>query len=179
MRRSFKVAYGGMIVALSLVAMMATMIFPYAEYALPAIAGVLLIGLVVEFGFRTAVVSYIAVSLLSAMIVPNKEAVILFIAFLGYYPILKGRLELLKSRVAEWCIKFGIFNFAVLLSYYLMSTVFGLKEVIAEIEAFRFGIWVLLILANLVFLIYDFAVTRLISFFICRIRPKYIRNWNR
>ena len=54
----------------------------------------------------------------------------------------------------------GIFNFAVLLSYYLMLYVFGLKEVISEVEAFRFGIWVLWILANVVFLIYDFALTR-------------------
>ena len=176
MKGSFKVAYGGMIVALSLVAMFATVLFPYAEYALPAIAGVFLIGLVVDFGFRTAVVAYVAVSLLSAMIVPNKEAVVLSITFLGYYPILKGNLEQLKSRIVEWCVKFGIFNFAVLLSYYLMLYVFGLKEVISEVEAFRFGIWVLWILANVVFLIYDFALTRLISFFICRIRPKYLRN---
>jgi hypothetical protein len=179
MKHSFRVAYGGMIVGLSLVAMFATALFPFAEYALPAIAGIFLIGLVVDFGFRSAVVAYVAVSLLSAVIVPNKEAAVLFIAFLGYYPILKGRLEQMKNRIAEWCVKFGIFNFAVLLSYYLMMSVFGLKEVIAEVKAFQFGIWVLLLLANVVFLIYDFALTRLISFFICRIRPKYIRNLNR
>lgn len=172
MKRSMRIAYGGVISALSLLMMFFTGVFPFAEYALPAIAGVLLTVLVIEFGFRIAFAAYGAVAVLSLVLTPNKEAVILFIAFLGYYPIVKGKLETLRSKPIQWVLKFALFNAAAVASYLVMIYLLGMTEVMEDFAAFRFGVWVLLLLGNAVFLIYDMAATRLISAYVYQIKPK-------
>lgn len=50
MKNTYKIALGGMITALSVLLMFLTGLFPMATYALPAIAGVLLISAVIEIG---------------------------------------------------------------------------------------------------------------------------------
>lgn len=176
MKQSFKIAYGGVVAALSLSAMFATGIFPFAEYALPALAGIFLVALVVEFGYRTGIVAYVAVGLLSLIVTPNKEASVLFIVFLGYYPVLKGRIESMKSRAVEWLIKIGWFNFALLLGYYLMVQVLGMTELMEDFAFAKYGLWMIWLLGNAVFVIYDLALTRVISMFIMQIRPKYLKR---
>ena len=54
MKTSRKVALGGMVTALSLVLMFLTGVFPFATFALPGIAGLLLIMVVIEMGCRQA-----------------------------------------------------------------------------------------------------------------------------
>ena len=68
MKLSQKVALGGMVTALSIVLMFFTGIFPFAMFALPGIAGVLLVLIVMELGRKYALVVYIGVSILSIFI---------------------------------------------------------------------------------------------------------------
>ena len=172
MKRSMKVAFGGVISALSLTAMFFTGVFPFAEYALPAIAGALLAVLVIEFGFRAAFAAFGAVAVLSLVLTPNKEAVILFIAFLGYYPIVKGKLETLRARPLRWVLKFVLFNAAAAASYAVMIELLGMTEVMEDFAAFRFGALGLLLLGNAVFWLYDVALTRVISLYVYQMRGK-------
>lgn len=55
------------------VRLLGTMI-PTTTYICPALAGVLLLPVVWEFGFRTGALLYLAVALLSLILSPNKEA---------------------------------------------------------------------------------------------------------
>lgn len=182
MKRSTRIAYGGIISALSLVAMFFTGVFPFAEYALPAVSGVFLVVLVIEFGFKAALIAFAAVALLSIVITPNKEAVVLFIAFLGYYPIVKGKIETLRTKAVpwakpvQWVLKFALFNAAAIVSYAFMIYVLGMTEIMEDFAVFKLGIWILLLLGNAVFLIYDIAATRLVSLYIYQIKPKYLRR---
>ena len=82
MRNSGKIALGGLISALCLVCMFLTGLIPFATIALPAIAGVLLIVVVIELGKRWALLVYAAVSLLSILLTADMEAKLLFILFL-------------------------------------------------------------------------------------------------
>ncbi len=176
MKQSFKMAYGGILCGLSIVFMFLSSIFPFAEYAFPAIAGICLIPVVIEFGYKNAILCYVVVGMLSALIVPNKESVVLFIVFLGYYPILKGKVETMKNRILEWSIKILWFNLAVLFSYYVVIQILGMTQVLADFEVAKYGILLLLAVGNVVFIIYDIALTRLISMFLIQIRPKYIHK---
>ena len=83
-RKSTQVAIGGVAAALCLILMFCTGLVPFATYALPALSGVVLIAVVAEMGWRTAMVVYAAVALLSVGIVPDREAAMLFIFFFGY-----------------------------------------------------------------------------------------------
>lgn len=179
MKSSFRIAYGGIVVGLSLVCMFFTGIFPFAEYALPALAGILLTVLVIEFGMKTALVAYLAVSLLSLVVTPNKEAALLFIFFLGYYPIIKAKLEKIKPFLIEWLVKLVTFNIAVTIAYFLIINVFGMSQVMEDFEFMKMGIWVLLGAGNIVFVVYDIAITNLIDMYNTHIKPKYLNKIKR
>ncbi|MBQ2677124.1 MAG: hypothetical protein IJN31_03440 [Peptococcaceae bacterium] len=169
MKNSTKVALGGIIAALSIVVMLMAY-FPYLTYALPAIAGCLLVIIVVEMGVKSAFAVFLAVGILSFFIC-EKEASVLYLLFFGYYPIIKSYLERIKSRVAEWVLKFLIFNVGFSLAFVITTSVL-LIDVDMMGDFGKYGFLVLLGLGNVVFGIYDVAVTRLISVYFASFRNK-------
>ena len=110
MKKTGQIAICSMMAALSMVIMMLTGLIPMAEFALPAIAGILLVPVVTEVGWGAGWLTYGAVSLLSLILAPSKECALYYLLFLGCYPLLKSRLEHCRSRVVEWVLKFLIFN---------------------------------------------------------------------
>lgn len=172
-KQSKKIAFGGLISALSLVILFMTGLFPFAEYALPAIAGMLLVSIVLDFGKKTALVAYASVAAMSLLIVPNKEAALMFICFFGYYPILKSVLEARKSRILEYILKFAIFNLAIISAYLTAIYVFGMTELIEELSSgLKYGIPILLLLGNIVFFLYDQCLSGLITKYCAKLRPR-------
>lgn len=177
MRKSTQVAVGGLSAALCTLLMFLTGIMPFATYALPAISGVLLVSVVIENGKGTAWIVYFAVALLSVFIVPDKEAAMIFIVFFGYYPIIKEQLEKINNRFLEYFIKFAIFNLAIILSYSFIIKLIGAPDLLSEMGNFgKLGFIFLLALANFTFILYDFALTNLITLYINIIRPKILRK---
>ena len=59
-----RVAFGGILCALSLLSLFLSGIFPYAEYTCPALAVIFLMPLVSDYGRRTAGIAGGAISLL-------------------------------------------------------------------------------------------------------------------
>lgn len=176
-RRSTQVALGGIATALCLVCMFLTTLFPFTEFTFPAMAGAVLIAVVIENGVSTAVLVYAAVSILSLFLIPSKEAAVMFVGFFGFYPILKSKLERIRSRVLEYVIKLLVFNVSVVGSYLILIYVMGLSEILEETGPFgQYSVLVLLILGNIVFLIYDIAITRVVFFYINWFRPKILRK---
>ena len=102
-------ALGGLMTALGLVFMLMAGIFPMAEFALPALAGMLTIVMVVEAGYKWAFTTYLATGLLSIFICPMKECALYYLVLLGFYPIVKSLLEH-KAPVREWIGKMLLFN---------------------------------------------------------------------
>ena len=171
-----RIAIGGIFSSLSIIAMFLSGIFPFAEYTCPAVAGILLIPIVFEINKTTSYIAYIVVSVLSLLITPNKEAVALFIGFLGYYPILKSNLEQLKSRFLEWFLKILIFNITVISTYLILIYVLSNPEILSEFNnTFKYGALIFLLIANVVFVVYDFALTRIAFMYDNVIRPKIKR----
>ena len=66
---------------------------PLLVYALPALAGSLLVIIVIEISMKWAFVTYTTVGILSLFTTSNKEAAVLFIMYLGYYPIVISLFE--------------------------------------------------------------------------------------
>lgn len=141
---------------------------PFATYALPAITGVLLIVLVIEVGARWAWMAYFAVSVLAFLLASDKEPVLLFVLFFGYYPILKSLVEKrFRKKPVELLIKFAVFNVAMVLCFYLALQFLGMS---AE-EFTIFGVsmpWLFLLVGNVVFFIYDYGLTGLVSMYVYR-----------
>ena len=169
-KRNTKIAFGSLISATATVIMLLAY-FPYATYAVPAIAGVLFAAVNIEIGKKWAYSSYIITAVIS-LILCEKESAVLFTLFFGFYPIIKGSVESrFSSRVAEYIIKFLCFNLCIIVSYIIIVYVFG----IPMDETGNFGKFFaagLLLAGNVVFLIYDIGLTRLISYYFAKYHTK-------
>ena len=108
--------------------MFLTGLIPIGTYALPAIAGVLLIVAVIEIGAKWAWMIYAAVAVLSLLFAADKEAALLFVLFFGYYPVLKSFLERISNKVLSWISKFAVFNVAVVACFFLAVNFLQLPE---------------------------------------------------
>ena len=176
-RKSTQVAIGGVAAALCLLLMFCTGLVPFATYALPALAGVVLIAVVAEMGWRTAMVVYAAVALLSLGIVPDREAAMLFIFFFGYYPVIKGLIQRLPTKVLQLIVKFVLFNVAMILSYMIIIYVLGIPDILESFGDFgKYSALVLLGMGNVVFAVYDFALTNIVDVYHSWFRPKFLRK---
>lgn len=176
-KKSTQVAIGGLAAALCLVLMFLTGMIPFGNYALPAFAGFVLIAVDVENGGKTAVLVYLAVSILSIFMVPVKEAALLFIFFFGYYPVLQTRLCAIKPKPVRYAVKLIIFNVAVIAAYLVVIYVLGITEILEEFGSFgAYSALVLLILGNVFFVVYDIAVSNLTDVYISWFRPKFLRR---
>lgn len=176
--KSGAVAIGGVASALCLLFMFLTGVLPFATFALPAIAGMVLVAVVVENGYKVALCVYVSVSILSLFMVPDREAAMMFIGFFGYYAIIKGNLDKIKSRLLRISAKLAIFNTAVICSYAVIVFIFGLTEIIEADPVFgKYAFLILLIPANFVFAVYDIAVKRVAVAYIYWFRPKFLRKF--
>ena len=124
------VALGGVMAALALVVMCLGGLIPLATYVCPMFCAVLLMVVLKTTGSRVAWAWYGAVSILSVLLGPDKEAAAVFV-FLGYYPIIKPWMDRRKLAIL-W--KLGLFNVAIFAMYTVLIHVFGLAEVAAEFE---------------------------------------------
>ena len=111
----------------------------------------------IELGKGWAWPSFVASSLLSFLVVADKEAVAMFVLFFGYYPILKAYFEQFSRRFLTWLAKYLLFNVAMIVEFILSIHLLGVPE-----ESFTvFGVylpWVFLLIGNVAFLLYDYCL---------------------
>lgn len=151
--------------------MFLTGFIPVATLALPAIAGCFLIAVVREAGVKWGLCAYAVTAVLSFFLAPDREAALFYILFFGYYPVIFAVLGRIKNRVGRYTVKLLIFNAACILEVLIAVNLFGIP--FEEMEMLgQFTAVVLLLLANIVFVVYDFALTRLISDYCYKYRNK-------
>ncbi len=177
MRKSYRVAMGGMVSALAVICMFLTGFIPFGTYALPMIAGSLLIFMALEFDFKWSYLAYLSISLLALLVTPDREAAILFISFFGHYPTTKLLIEKAGNKSLQWGLKFAVFNLAMILSFWFLITVLGLSEILDELGGpGTIGIWLFLLLGNGVFLLMDIALGRMKNYYLFVIRKKLSKH---
>ncbi len=152
-----KIALGGMLAALALVIMCLGGMIPVATYVCPMLCMLVLSVVLKLCGSRIAWAWYGAVALLGLLLGPDKEAAAVFL-FLGYYPILKPRLDKLRLK---WLWKLLLFNTAVLALYSLLIYLMGLGEIMADFrELGVIGVAITLLLGNVTFFMVDLILSR-------------------
>lgn len=176
MSNASKTAFGGIMVALGVVIMLPTALEIFV-YALPLFAGLIIVLCVVELGKKWAFSVYAATSVIGFIVVPNKEAVLMYIAFFGYYPILKAILESKVPKYLEIILKFLVFNVSVCLATALMIKFLGVPfEQFMGFEQSsalsKFALPIMLILGNVTFVVYDFFVSNFVSVYTLKWRKR-------
>lgn len=170
-KKTAKIAFCGLISALGVVIMFLTGLIPVATLALPAIAGCLLIAVVAEAGIGWGICAYAVTAVLSFFIAPDREAALFYILFFGYYPVIFAVLGRIKRRVLQYGAKLLVFNAAVILEVIIAVNLLGIPFEQMEMLG-KFTAPVLLVMANLVFVIYDIALDRLITDYYRKYRGK-------
>lgn len=175
MNHSLRLAFCSVTVAVSVMLMFLSGIIPIGTYAIPAIAGVPLIAVMIEIGAGWAWPAYAAVSVLSLFLAGDKESVLWYILFFGCYPIVKASIEKNRKKAVAYVLKFTFFNAAAVAEFYLAM---WFLRVPASSYTF-FGIQMpglFLLAGNFVFALYDFALSLLIFRYYRKIHP-YAEKW--
>lgn len=167
------IAFGGIMAALSLVLMLLTAVIPVMDYGLPAVCGFLTTLVVIECGEKFAGVCYGAVAILSLVLVPSKESAILYLILFGWYPIAKRRIEMLRKPVIEWVLKMLCMAVPVGAASLISIRLLGIEGFFGEMLS-PVAIAVFYLAAAAAFVLYDIALTKLISGYLAVIRPRYI-----
>ena len=169
MKKSGKIALCGVFSSLAVVIML-TAYFPYATYAIPAIAGLIFALINVELGYKWALGAYISTAIITAFLC-EKESAMLFVFFFGYYPIIKGMIEGRMFGFFEKLLKHIIFTFTMVIAYVIIVKVLLIP--LDETGEFgRYFALVLLALGNFVFYVYDIGLTRVITLYINKYHTK-------
>ena len=154
MREGFSntIALSGILAALAIVIMCLGGLIPVATYVCPVLCALICFVVLHFCGKRIVWTWYAAVSILSTLIGPDKEAAFIFV-FLGYYPIIKHSFDR-----CPFCIllKALYFNASVILAYSLMIFILGFDIVLSDLTGLGF-VWlcVLLVLGNITFFLLD------------------------
>lgn len=158
MRASVKsTAIGGVMAALAVVIMCLGGMIPFATFVCPMFC-MLMLQLVASLcGQRIGWAWYASVAILSMLLGPDKEAAAVFV-FLGYYPLLKPKLEKLPL---VWLWKAVLFNTAIGLMYCVLIHLFGMVELAEEYQQMgTIMLLVTLILGNVTFFLLDRVLSR-------------------
>ena len=127
-------------------------LIPVGTYACPMVCAMVLQMVLKTCGSRIAWAWYGAVALLGLLLAPDKEAAAVFV-FLGYYPIVKPKLD---RKKLPWLWKGLLFNASVLALYWLLLRLFGMEQLVSEFRELGAAMTaVLLILGNVTFFLLD------------------------
>lgn len=169
---SQKIALCGMLGALSVVLLLIGSALQIGTYAAPMLAAFLLIPVLEGYGPRYALTLYATVSILAVLLVPETELAFFYVLVMGYYPVLRVKLNALKNTVLRWVIKFAVFNAATVLVYLLLFALLGpavLDELLADGTAMLAA---LLAAGNLSFWLCDRALAALTRYYHLVVKPR-------
>ena len=143
--------------ALATVIMSLGGLIPVATFTCPMFCMLLLAFVTRMCGRRIGWAWYGAVSVLSLLLGPDKEAAAVFV-FLGFYPIVKPKLDRMKLGLL---LKAVLFNGLILVMYALLIRLFGMNQIAEEYrELGTVMTVVMLVFGNVTFFLLDRVLAR-------------------
>ena len=173
-------ALGGVLVALTSIILYMTSVIPTSTLTILTIASALIPICIIRSNVKTAIFVYFASSLISFFLVKINISLLYFI-FFGVFGIIKFLIERLRNGMVEMILKLIFFNISFFIGFIVMQNILGLniiaglKEVIFNvfnISSKNIAIILLWLIAQPVFLIYDYAMTLIITFYMEKIHGR-------
>ena len=158
-----KLTVCAMLSALSVVLLYLGSMIELLDLSMAVIASLACIIAVIEYGGSAPWAIYGVTSVLSLILLPIKTPAAFYALFFGFYPILKEKFEK-QSKVVCWVLKEIVFNICIValgfITIFFSTT--GDNELLSSYPLLA----ALALIAEVVFVVYDIALTRLISFYI-------------
>ena len=140
-------------------------VFEVMDISVSVIASFSVIIAVIEFGGFYPWLVYAVISLLSFILLPQKSPALFFSLFAGVYPILKEKIEKKRLVALGWTLKAALFCVC-------MALIYLLAKLIAVDLSFGIPIAVTGIILAATFVLYDLALTKIITAYILVWRKK-------
>jgi len=132
-------------------------------------------GLVLEEEIGLAFLMFAAVSLLSLLLMPDRLMVIPYIIFFGHYGIGKFFIEThIRDKIVRYIVKLLYYNVALILVYLIAQVVSS--QALDNLIAFNISLWLLIPLAEIAFVLYDFLFTKVTGYYFNNMRRFLMKN---
>lgn len=163
MKKTKKITLAAILSALGVIVLMLGSIFTMLDLTMVAIASLLVVVAVIELGEFYPYLVWLVTGVLACLLLPDKFSAILYMIFGGIYPILKAMFERLHFLIA-WVLKLSYFNTMLTLLIVLCNYIFKLPDTDLSFN------WLVYLLCNGVFVLYDIAATEMIIVYMVKLR---------
>lgn len=126
-------------------------------YAAPIFCGLIMIMLKESIGIKFSLVSYAVCSIIGIFFLPDKECVLTYVFFFGYYTLIREHFEK-QPKALSWILKFLLYNVTIGASQVLLVYLFHIPF---DNSFGRWTIPVFVFLFNLVFAFYEKLLPRM------------------
>lgn len=150
--------------ALTIVILYLNLLLPISTISILTLASALIPVALIRGSIKSSILVYISSSIIGFFILPL-NIILLYILFFGVYGIIKYFIEKINKLPIEIILKIIFFNIILVLSIFVFNS-------FVAIEITKLPIYLLFIVAQPVFLIYDYALSLLISFYLDRIHKR-------
>lgn len=158
------IALGGILTSISIIILYLSSIIPINTLTLLTLTSCLIAIAIIHSSIKLGGLVYTTTSIIGFLILPT-NIIISYILFFGLYSIIKNFIEKSKNIVKEIILKLISFNILFIIGYTVFSSFIG--DINLSISPIIF-----IILAEIGFLIYDYALTLIITFYLSRIKNR-------
>lgn len=152
-----RTALVGVLSAGSLALLWTACLSPTGRLGIAAAAGLFPMAAVLAAGRSAGYLCWAATSILGLVLLPDKGVALLYLLFFGVYPVLKSRFEAMKRQSMAWAWKLFYFNTVLAIFWFVFRALF-VSCLPGWLEDGR----LLLAMGNVVFIVYDIGLSRLI-----------------
>ena len=168
-KRTKYITLSAMLSALGVVLLSLGSLIEVLDITNAVLASMLCIYAVIEMGGAYPWMIWLVTSTLGLLLLPVKTPAVFYALFAGFYPIVKEKLEKLKRPLSD-LFKLVVFHVClggiVLVMTLFIPNALGLEDA-------KWMPVVLYLMSLAVFVLYDIALTRLISFYLIRLRKRF------
>jgi len=166
MSRERSLSLGGMLAAVNVILLFISAAMPTSRLFLLVLSSFSVSIMVIEANANVGLVFYIATSLLSFILIPNKLIAFYYACFFGFYGIVKSYIERFSlNRFLEYVLKLIVFNLSLSVIYFVFKFVFAVNIFIGS-----YLIVMVFVLLQISFVIYDYTYTVFVSFYLKKIK---------
>ena len=165
-----RVSFTAISVAGAVISLYLGILFPAMALSFAAVAGLFTAVAVIEGGYGYGILCFVAAGALALILFPIGPGPILYVGFLGFYPLVKSFAEGWQ-RILGWAIKLMAFFLALA----LFLTVLG-ELVLGAIPFAHWAMPLIFAVGAVAFVAYDIGLSKLIDFYLVRIY-KHRNRW--
>lgn len=167
-RKVKRIALTAMMTALSVVILCLGSFFDTLDLTMAALASLCIVLAMIELGGSQALMIYLATTLLALLLLPQKLIAVEYALFAGCYPLIKSFAERL-NRLLSWVVKLIFANLSLTLLILVGRLLFSLPTEQGWLLAATY------ILVNVTVIVFDIALTKLITFYYVKLQPRFAR----